>query len=53
MKRDGILQRVNWDELNEEFVRNRIELEEMYKHVDWDRNTKDFCNMGYLLSKVE
>jgi cytosine/adenosine deaminase-related metal-dependent hydrolase len=33
-KRDRVLPRVNWDESKEEFVRNRIELEEMYKHVD-------------------
>jgi len=53
VKRDGVLQRVNWDELKEEFVRNRIELEEMYKHINWDKNTKDICEMWYLMSKAE
>lgn len=53
VKRNGVLQRVNWNELKKEFVKNRLELEEMYKDVDWERNTKDVGEMWYLMSKAE
>ena len=34
VKKEGVLKRVNWNELNKKFVKNRLGLEERYKHVD-------------------
>ena len=53
VKRDGVLQSVNWNELKKELAQNRLELEEMYKHVDWERNIKDVAEMWHLMSKAE
>jgi len=53
VKKEGKLTRINWDEVKKELVQNRLELEEMYKHIDWDTNTKEVAESWYLWHNAE
>jgi cytosine/adenosine deaminase-related metal-dependent hydrolase len=53
VKKNGVLQRVDWDVLKKELATNRAEMEEMYKHIDWDQNTVDVGEMWYLMANAE
>jgi cytosine/adenosine deaminase-related metal-dependent hydrolase len=53
VKKNGVLQRVNWGVLKKELATNRTEMEEMYKHIDWDQNTVDVGEMWYLMANAE
>jgi cytosine/adenosine deaminase-related metal-dependent hydrolase len=53
VKKDGKLQRVNWDVLKKKLGENRAELEEVYQHIDWNRNTVDVEEMYSLMGEAE
>ena len=44
--RRWILKRLNPDELKKEFAKKRVGSEERYKHVNWEKNTKDVGTYG-------
>jgi cytosine/adenosine deaminase-related metal-dependent hydrolase len=53
VKKDGKLQRVNWNVLKKKLAENRAEMEELYQHIDWDRNTVDVGEMYSLMGDAE
>ena len=53
VKDNGKLLRVDWSELKNELVQNAKELEDRWKHVDWDSNTDDLIQAWQVGHKFE
>jgi len=53
VKRHGELLRVDWKTLKTRLIKSRHELEERWKHVDFDRNTEELGDLWYMTSKLE
>lgn len=53
VKDNGKLLRVDWSELQKELVSNAKELEDRWKHVDWDSNTDDLMQAWQVGHKFE
>jgi len=49
VKRDGILRRVDWSKVKCELARNRLDLKEKYRGVDWEVNINEVGRTYHLL----
>lgn len=53
VKQNGKLLKVDWQTFKVKLMKNREELEERWKDVDWDRNTDELANLWHLTGKLE
>jgi cytosine/adenosine deaminase-related metal-dependent hydrolase len=53
VKQNGILKKVDWQNLKAELLQNAIELESRWHDVDWDKNTEELAEAWSATGKLE
>jgi precorrin-6B methylase 2 len=53
VKQNGILKKVDWQNLKAELLQNAIELESRWHDVGWDKNTEELAEAWSATGKLE